>query len=53
MEETKRRARAPKGERTQKLFTFRLDNENAEWLMQKPNRGRYLNELIEADRNKH
>lgn len=46
-----RRAYAAKGERNQKMMTFRVDNENLSWLEQQPNKGRYINELIEADRN--
>lgn len=47
-----RKAYAPNGERGQKPFAFRLDNENVEWLNQQPNKGRYINELIAADRNR-
>lgn len=45
-----RRAYAAKGERNQKMMTFRVDNENLAWLEQQPNKGRYINQLIEADR---
>ena len=45
-----RKAYSPKGERSQISFTFRLDNENIEWLYCQHNRGRYLNELISANR---
>lgn len=48
-----RKAYAPKGERGQKMMSFRLDNENAEWLNQQPNKGRVLNELIAAARVKN
>lgn len=48
-----RRAYAAKGERSQRMIAFRLDNENAEWLSQQPNKGRYLNNLIETDRLQH
>lgn len=41
---------APKGERSQKMVSFRLDNENAFWLSTMPNKGRYINNLIRADR---
>lgn len=37
---------------TQKMMTFRVDNENAAWLESKPNKGRYINELIARDRMK-
>lgn len=53
-EEEKKRVRRPyaaKGERSQKMMTFRVDNENLSWLEQQPNKGRYINELIEADKN--
>lgn len=45
-----RKAYAAKGERSQKMMTFRVDLENVEWLEQQVNRGRYINELIAADR---
>lgn len=56
-QETEPRAQARKryarsGERSQKMVTFRLDIENAAWLSQQPNKGRYINELIAADRTK-
>lgn len=38
------------GERGQKMVTFRLDLENEIWLQQQPNKGRYINNLIAADR---
>lgn len=47
-----RKAYAPKGQRSQKMMTFRLDNDNAEWLSQQPNKGRYINDLIAAARAK-
>lgn len=45
-----RKAYAPRGERSQKMVTFRCDNENVMWLESQTNKGRYLNNLIEADR---
>lgn len=45
-----RRPYARKGTRSQTMMTFRLDNENALWLATKPNKGRYINELIAKDR---
>lgn len=45
-----RRRYAADGERNQKAMTFRLDNENAFWLSTMPNKGRYINNLIRADR---
>ena len=38
------------GQTTQKMMTFRCDNDNLEWLQSKPNKGRYINELISRDR---
>ena len=45
-----RKEYAPKGERSQKMVTFRLDLENIDWLEQQQNKGRYINELIAADK---
>lgn len=45
-----RRKYAKQGERSQKLIAFRLDLENEFWLSTQPNKGRYLNNLIRADR---
>lgn len=39
------------GKTTQKMVTFRCDNENLDWLQSKPNKGRYINELIARDRS--
>lgn len=54
MEETKntqpRKAYAKRGERTSKMMTFRIDADNLEWLNTQPNKGRYINNLIRADR---
>lgn len=38
------------GNRTQKVFSFRLDVEHLAWLDMQPNKGRYINELIAKDR---
>lgn len=35
---------------TQKMVSFKLDNDNLEWLQMQPNKGRYINALIERDR---
>ncbi len=48
-----RKAYAADGERSQKMMSFRVDNDNIEWLEQQRNKGRYINELITADRNRH
>lgn len=45
----KKKDRAPRGKRTQKAMTFRLDDELSEWLSHQPNKGRYINDLILAD----
>lgn len=48
--ERTRRKYAKRGETSQKMLSFRLDNENAFWLSTMPNKGRYINNLIRADR---
>lgn len=50
--ERMRKAYSPRGERGQKRMTFLLDNEHVEWLEQQPNKGRYLNNLIQADKER-
>ena len=47
-----RKAYAPKGERSQKMVTFRADLDNIEWLERQPTNGRYINNLIAADKDK-
>ena len=52
-EEQKQRTRrryAKRGEKSQKMLSFRLDQENEFWLSTQPNKGRYINNLIRADR---
>lgn len=44
-----RKAYAPNGSRTQKMMTFRLDDELRTWLEQQVNKGRYINNLIAED----
>lgn len=39
-----------KGVRTQKMMSFRVDNDLVEWLDSQPNKGRYINDLIAKDR---
>lgn len=39
------------GTRTQKMCSFRLDNDLELWLNSQPNKGRYLNDLIRGDRD--
>lgn len=41
-----------KGERTQKMMSFRVDNDLIEWLESQPNKGRYINNLIADDKKK-
>lgn len=45
-----KREYAKRGSINQKMMSFRLDNENAEWLQKQTNKGRYINELIAKDR---
>lgn len=40
------------GERTQKMMTFRVDNELLDWLESQTNKGRYINNLIKADKER-
>lgn len=47
-----RKAYAAKGTRGQKHIAFRCDYENIAWLDKQPNKGRYINNLISADREK-
>lgn len=49
-QERTRRKYAKRGETSQKMMSFRLDQENEFWLSTFPNKGRYLNNLIKADR---
>lgn len=37
------------GSRTQKVFSFRLDEDLVGWLDTRKNKGRYINELIRDD----
>lgn len=39
-----------RGARTQKAMAFRLDNDLAEWVSSHANKGRYINDLIRADK---
>lgn len=49
-QERTRRKYAKRGETSQKMMSFRLDQENEFWLSSFPNKGRYINNLIRADR---
>lgn len=44
---------AKDGVRSQTQMTFRIDNDNVEWLKKQTNKGRYINELIVRDRKQH
>ena len=44
-----RRTYAKRGQRSQTMMSFRIDNELIEWLTSQHNMGRYINELIEED----
>lgn len=46
-----RKAYTARGEKSQRMMTFRLDVENIEYLRTKPNKGRFINELIAAARS--
>lgn len=48
-----RRAYAPKGQRSQKPMSLRIDNEIADWLATQTNKGRYINDLVKADMMRH
>lgn len=48
-----KKRKAPKGTRTQKMMNFRLDNSLANWVDTQPNKGRYLNDLIRFDMERH
>lgn len=45
-----RKEYAARGERSQKMVSLRIDYDNLVWLNQQHNKGRYINELIAADR---
>lgn len=47
-----RKIPTPNGSHSQKMMNFRLDLDLLDWLNTKPNKGRYLNDLIRADRDK-
>ena len=50
MEETKntqpRKQYAKRGEKTSKMYAFRIDADNLDWLNKQPNKGRVINDLI-------
>ena len=47
-----RREYAKRGERNQKMMSFRVDLDNIQWLESRDNKGRYINQLIAEDRLK-
>lgn len=55
MEEIKnpqpRKQYAKHGEKESKMYSFRIDFENLEWLNRQPNKGRVINDLIAQARN--
>ena len=50
MKELVRKGGNTRGVLTQKMVSFRCDNDNMLWLESQPNKGRYLNNLIRKDR---
>ena len=46
-----RKTYGKRGEKSQKLIAFRADIDLLEWLNSQPNKGRYINNLIRADKN--
>lgn len=53
-EENKKRTRrtyAKRGNRSQTMMSFRIDNDLVDWLNGQPNKGRYINNLIRGDMN--
>ena len=46
-QERVRKAYSPKGERGQKLISFRIDLENLEWLERQANKGRAINVALQ------
>lgn len=47
-----RKAYGKKGERTQRMMAFRVDQELIPWLDSQANKGRYINDLIAADKQR-
>lgn len=43
-----RKTYAKRGERSQKMVTFRLDNDLVDYLENLPNKGRFINDCIRA-----
>ena len=51
-EQERQRKEYKHGTITQKMVNFRCDLENLEWLMSQPNKGRAINEALQAYRTK-
>lgn len=47
-----RKTPSANGSQSQKMMNFRLDLDLLQWLSTKPNKGRYLNDLIREDRDR-
>ena len=47
-----RKVYSSRGCRSQKMVSFRCDDDNLEWLLQKGNKGRLINQLIQDAREK-
>ena len=45
-----RKSGRERGKVTQKVFSFRIDEEHLPWLEMQANKGRYINDLIARDR---
>lgn len=50
--ELKRKGGNTRGQRTQKMVSFRLDNDLGEWLQQQHNKGRLINNLLAAEKQR-
>lgn len=48
----RRKSRAERGTRSQKMMSFRLDADVQDYLSTKPNKGRFINDLIRAAANR-
>lgn len=47
-----RKTPSANGSQSQKMMNFRLDLDLLDWLSTKPNKGRYINDLIREDRDR-
>lgn len=47
-----RKTPSANGSQSQKMMNFRLDLDLLAWLSTKPNKGRYINDLIREDRDR-